>query len=285
MSGSQPLISMRNSGRVAAAITPRTRAIMAVHLYGLPAAAGPLRDLAAAHGVHLLGDAGQAFGATLDGQGVGALGAATAFSFYPTKNLAAYGDAGLVTTGDSALAERLRRARNHGQTQKYAHAELGWNSRLDALQAAVLSVKLRHLDAWSRARAENALRYDGLLEQAGLVGTGRVRPLARAPHSTHIFHQYTVRAERRDGLAEHLRARGIGHAVYYPVPLHLQRCFQDLGYRAGAFPRNEGLRLDFLLGSEGLRERVRSVEIDRDYRKKIEGLTPSDHAPVFADLD
>jgi dTDP-4-amino-4,6-dideoxygalactose transaminase len=216
--------------RVAAAITPRTRAIMAVHLYGLPAAAGPLRDLAAAHGVHLLGDAGQAFGATLDGQGVGALGAATAFSFYPTKNLAACGDAGLVTTGDSALAERLRRARNHGQTQKYAHAELGWNSRLDELQAAILRVKLRHLPAWTAARRAIAARYT-----AGLAGLPLGLPAER-PGATHVFHQYTIRTTRRDALAKHLAAAGIGTACHYPLPIPAQPLFRARGGAGAAYP-------------------------------------------------
>ena len=210
--------------RVSAAITPRTRVILAVHLYGLPAAMGPLRVLAQEHGVHLVEDAAQAFGATLGGRPVGGHGRAAAFSFYPTKNLAAYGDAGLVTTTDAALAAHLRLARNHGQTQKYRHAELGWTARLDELQAAILRVKLRHLPAWTLARQAVAARYND-----GLAGLPLVLPAER-PGATHVFHQYTVRTHRRDALAAHLAAAGIGTACHYPLPIPAQPMFRDLGY-------------------------------------------------------
>jgi dTDP-4-amino-4,6-dideoxygalactose transaminase len=216
--------------RVAAALTPRTRAIVPVHLYGLPAAMGPLRALAAGHGVAVVEDASQAFGATVGGQSVGALGDAAAFSFYPTKNLGACGDAGLVTTGDPDLAARLRRARNHGQTQKYVHAELGWTSRLDELQAAILRVKLRHLPEWTAARRAIAARYD-----AGLAGLPLVPP-AVGPGATHVFHQYTIRTSRRDALAKHLAQAGIGTACHYPQPIPAQPLFRDLGYDAAAYP-------------------------------------------------
>jgi dTDP-4-amino-4,6-dideoxygalactose transaminase len=216
--------------RVAAALTPRTRAILAVHLYGLPAAMGPLRAVAEAQGIPLLEDAAQAFGATLGGRHVGGHGRAAAFSFYPTKNLGAYGDAGLVTTTDPALAADLRLARNHGETQKYSHAKLGWTGRLDEIQAAILRVKLRHLPEWTRARQALAARYS-----AGLAGLPLVLPADR-PGATHVFHQYTVRTHRRDGLAKHLAAAGIGTACHYPLPIPAQPLFSELGYDAAAFP-------------------------------------------------
>jgi len=226
----EPATLTLDPDRVADAITPRTRVILAVHLYGLPAAMGPLRVLADARGVALVEDAAQAFGAMLGGRPIGGQGRAAAFSFYPTKNLAAYGDAGLITTTDAALATRLRRARNHGQTQKYRHVELGWTARLDELQAAILRVKLRHLPEWTRARQAVAARYS-----AGFAGLPLVLPAER-PGAVHVFHQYTVRTPRRDGLATHLAAAGIGTACHYPLPIPAQPLFQELGYDAEAFP-------------------------------------------------
>ena len=216
--------------RVAAAITPRTRALLAVHLYGQPAAMGPLRVLADVQGIPLLEDAAQAFGATLGGRHVGGHGNAAAFSFYPTKNLAACGDAGLVTTTDPALAAHLRRARNHGETAKYSHAELGWTARLDEMQAAILRVKLRHLPEWTRARQALAARY-----AEGLAGLPVILPAER-PGATHVFHQYTLRTPQRDALAKHLANAGIGTACHYPVPIPAQPLFRELGYDATAFP-------------------------------------------------
>ena len=216
--------------RVADAITPQTRVILAVHLYGLPADMGPLRVLAEARGVHLVEDAAQAFGAMLGGRAVGGHGHAAAFSFYPTKNLAAYGDAGLVTTTDAALAGHLRRARNHGQSQKYRHDELGWTARLDELQAAILRVKLRHLPEWTRARRAIAALYT-----AGLAGLPVILPAER-PGATHVFHQYTIRTPRRDALATRLAAADIGTACHYPLPIPAQPLFHSLGYDAEGFP-------------------------------------------------
>ena len=219
-----------DSDRAAAAMTPSTRAILPVHLYGLPAAMGPLRALADAHGVPLIEDAAQAFGATLGGRPVGSLGTAAAFSFYPTKNLGACGDAGLVTTSDGELALRLRRARNHGQAGKYEHVELGWASRLDELQAAILRVKLRHLPAWTEARRRIARRY-----AAGLAGCPLALP-PEPPGARHVFHQFTVRTPRRDALAKHLAVAGIGTACHYPQPIPGQLLFRELGYEASAYP-------------------------------------------------
>jgi dTDP-4-amino-4,6-dideoxygalactose transaminase len=226
----EPATLTLDPDRVAVAITPRTRVILAVHLYGLPAAMGSLRVLAEARGVHLVEDAAQAFGATLGGRPVGGHGRAAAFSFYPTKNLAAYGDAGLVTTTDAALAGHLRRARNHGQSRKYRHDEVGWTARLDELQAAILRVKLRHLPEWTRARQAIAARYG-----AGLDGLPVVLPAER-PGATHVFHQYTIRTPQRDTLAAHLAAAGIGTACHYPLPIPAQPLFHELGYDAEAFP-------------------------------------------------
>jgi dTDP-4-amino-4,6-dideoxygalactose transaminase len=226
----EPATLTLDPDRVADAITPRTRVILAVHLYGLPAAMGPLRVLAESRGLHLVEDAAQAFGATLGGRAVGGHGHAAAFSFYPTKNLAAYGDAGLVTTADATLAGHLRRARNHGQTQKYRHDEIGWTARLDELQAAILRVKLRHLPEWTRARQAIAARYG-----AGLAGLPVVLPAER-PGATHVYHQYTIRTTRRDALAAHLTADGIGTACHYPLPIPAQPLFHELGYDAEAFP-------------------------------------------------
>ncbi len=216
--------------RVADAITPQTRAILAVHLYGQPAAMGPLRVLADGHGIALVEDAAQAFGATLGGRPIGGHGRAAAFSFYPTKNLAAYGDAGLVTTNDGALATQLRLARNHGQTQKYHHTALGWTARLDEMQAAILRVKLRHLPDWTRARQAVAARY-----AEGLAGLPVVLPVER-PGATHVYHQYTIRTARRDALAAHLAAVGIGTACHYPLPIPAQPLFRDLGYDSTPYP-------------------------------------------------
>jgi dTDP-4-amino-4,6-dideoxygalactose transaminase len=226
----EPATLTLDPDRAAAAITPRTRAILAVHLYGLPAAMGPLRAAADAHGVPLLEDAAQAIGAMLGGRHVGGHGRAAAFSFYPTKNLGAYGDAGLVTTTDAALAAELRLIRNHGETQKYSHGRLGWTGRLDELQAAILRVKLRHLPEWTQARQALAARYG-----AGLAGLPLVLPTER-PGATHVFHQYTLRTPRRDALAKHLAAAGIGTACHYPLPIPAQPLFSQLGYDATAFP-------------------------------------------------
>jgi dTDP-4-amino-4,6-dideoxygalactose transaminase len=223
---------------------PRTRAIVTVHLFGQCAPLEALADIARRRRIHHVEDAAQALGAVWevsaqDHRHAGTTGSAGCYSFFPTKNLGGWGDGGAIVTGDGDRAERLRALRVHGGRQMYHHRWVGWNSRLDALQAAVLRVKLPHLDGWCGARADRAARYDAWLGEAGLVRAGRVRLPAREPRSTHIFHQYTLRVERRDELREHLRAAGIGHGVYYPVPLHLQECFAELGYRSGDLPNAE----------------------------------------------
>lgn len=226
-----------NPQAVAAAITPRTKAIMPVHLFGQPADLAPILQAAAARGIAVIEDAAQAIGAEYRGRPAGTWGAIGCFSFFPSKNLGAYGDAGLAITNDATLAHTLRLLRNHGMEPKYHHHLVGGNFRLDALQAAVLRVKLPHLNRWSAARQRNAARYRQLFADAGLEGTV-VLP-AEAAERTHIYNQFVIRAERRDALRECLTKQGIGTEIYYPVPFHLQPCFAGLGYTAGAFPNAE----------------------------------------------
>ncbi len=227
------------------AIGSRTRVILPVHIFGQCAEMDPILRIAERRGIPVVEDAAQALGAEYRSTPqdaplrAGALGALGCYSFFPSKNLGGFGDGGMIVTHDGPLAERLRVLRVHGGRQTYEHRFVGWNSRLDAIQAAVLRVKLPHLDSWSRGRAANAERYDRWFTESGLVGDGRVRLPGRILRSTHIFNQYTLRVERRDELRDHLRVRDIGHSVYYPIPLHLQECFQELGYRPGSFPRAE----------------------------------------------
>ena len=213
----------------------KVRAMMPVHLYGQMADMDALLPIARAHGLAVIEDAAQALGAELeDGRRAGSLGDIGCFSFFPTKNLGAFGDGGMCVTGSAELAERLRVLRVHGGEPKYYHALIGGNFRLDELQAAVLLVKLRELDTWTEARRRNAEHYTRLIEEAGLAG--HVTPPAAVPGYRHIFNQYVIRAERRDELRAHLAARGVGTEIYYPVPLHEQQCFAYLGYAADAFP-------------------------------------------------
>lgn len=224
-----------------AAVGERTRALVPVHLFGQMAPMEAFRSLADRRGLGLLEDAAQAIGAgqrlASGGEATtGTLGDVCAFSFFPSKNLGAFGDGGMVVTGDEGLAQRLMRLRVHGGRQMYHHEEVGYNSRLDALQAAVLSVKLPHLEGWSEARRRNAAYYDEALAGLDEVAVPRV-----APGNTSIYNQYTIRVRGavREDLQRHLAERGIGTAVYYPVPLHLQECFAYLGHREGDFPEAE----------------------------------------------
>jgi dTDP-4-amino-4,6-dideoxygalactose transaminase len=222
---------------------PRTlRALLPVHLYGQCADMDSFERLAAKYELPVVEDAAQAIGAAWGGRRAGALGTVAAFSFYPTKNLSAYGDAGLITTLDSEIAAHLRRLRNHGSPKRYLHDEIGWNSRLDAIQAAILRVKLPHIENWNRQRRTHAATYDRLLTQTGLLAAtadAPVRTLATSPHAHHVYHQYVIRAHRRDALREFLAARNIGSEVYYPIPLHLQPAFAYLGYHEGDLPESE----------------------------------------------
>ncbi len=219
------------------AITPRTRAIMPVHLFGLAAEMDPLMHAADRAGIPVIEDAAQAIGATYKAQPLGGIGALGCFSFLPSKNLGAFGDAGLLTTNDDALAARARLLRTHGMQPKYYHHLIGGNFRMDALQAAVLRVKAPHLDAWTAGRRRNAARYRELFREAGVDLAIRLpdEPADRV----HIFNQFVVRTPERDALKRHLDENGIGNEIYYPVPFHLQPCFADLGYRRGAFPHAE----------------------------------------------
>jgi dTDP-4-amino-4,6-dideoxygalactose transaminase len=218
------------------------RALLPVHLFGQCADMDAFARLGAEYQVPIVEDAAQAIGAAWRGHRAGSLGLAAAFSFYPTKNLSAMGDAGLVTTSSPDLAARLRRLRNHGSPRRYFHEELGWNGRLDAIQAAILRVKLPHVENWNRRRRERAATYDRLFTQAGLVspvGDSPIRILSVLPHAHHVFHQYVIRAQRRDDLRRFLSERKIGSEVYYPIPLHLQPAFTWLGYREGDLPESE----------------------------------------------
>jgi dTDP-4-amino-4,6-dideoxygalactose transaminase len=223
---------------IEAAITPRTRAIIVVHLFGQMTAMERILATAGRHGVPVIEDACQAIGARRQMGGAWRLAGETGwvgtFSFFPSKNLGGYGDGGMMVTQDDATAERLRRLRLHGGARQYFHDEVGTNSRLDTLQAAVLLAKLPLLTGWSAARRRNAARYAD-----GLAGLTQVTTPVSDPANEHIFHQYTLRAERRDELQAHLKARDIGTAVYYPLALHLQPCFAHLGYRPGALPVTE----------------------------------------------
>ncbi len=222
---------------VARAVTPRTRAIMPVHLYGQSADMDPIVETANRHGVAIIEDAAQAIGATYERRPVGGIGTIGCFSFFPSKNLGAFGDGGLVTAMDEALASRLRQMRNHGAEPKYFHKFVGGNFRLDALQAAVLRVKAKHLAAWTEARRANAARYVALFEEAGLADV--VGLPVEVPGRYHIYNQFIVRVRDRDRLRAHLDARHVGVEIYYPVPFHLQECFAPLGHREGDFPLAE----------------------------------------------
>jgi dTDP-4-amino-4,6-dideoxygalactose transaminase len=215
-------------------ITPRTRAIIAVHLYGMAADMDPIVALAKARKIPVIEDNAQAIGASYKGRPTGSLGDAACLSFYPTKNLGAYGDAGMVVTKSAELDVRIRTLRNHGQTEKYVSAEPGWNSRLDEIQAAILRVKLRHLDAWQRARQAHAAEYKKRLSKIPGVTT----PAIPAGYD-HVFHQYTIRVSNRDALHRALTEKKIGSAVYYPIPLHLQPLYASLGHKIGDFPNSE----------------------------------------------
>jgi dTDP-4-amino-4,6-dideoxygalactose transaminase len=216
----------------------RVRALMPVHLYGQSADMDPLMDIARRYGLKVIEDAAQAIGTEYkNGVRAGTIGDIGCFSFFPSKNLGAFGDAGLCTTNDPELAETLRVMRVHGGKPKYFHAVIGGNFRIDELQAAVLRVKLKYLDGWTEGRQRNAAYYDAAFAGADLGASLRTPPAVAG--GRHIFNQYVVRVERRDALKQHLAECGIGTEIYYPVPLHLQKCFAFLNYRAGDFPQSE----------------------------------------------
>jgi dTDP-4-amino-4,6-dideoxygalactose transaminase len=223
-----------DTSRLESKVTSRTRAIIPVHLYGQMADMDGVMRVAERHGLVVIEDAAQAIGAEHQGRRAGSIGQYGCFSFYPSKNLGAAGDGGLIVTNDAQRAEKLKCLRVHGSSSKYRHTLIGGNFRLDAIQAAVVTAKLPHLDDWTAARQRNAARYDRLFATAG-VGIG----LPTVATDRHIFNQYVVRVSQRDLLREHLQARGVGTDVYYPIPMHLQECFKRLGHTAGAFPVSE----------------------------------------------
>lgn len=232
--------------KIEAAITPRTKAIMPVHLFGQMADTAALQRVAEARGLPVVEDAAQALGAELASVRAGAAGAAGTYSFFPSKNLGGFGDGGMIVTNDDAVASRVRLLRNQGQQPKYFSLEIGGNFRLDALQAAILRAKLPHLDAWAEGRQRNAARYRQLFLDSGLAvshgelesGVSVALPV-ELPARRHVYNQFVIRARDRDGLRNHLREQGIGCEVYYPQPMHLQKCFADWEYREGAFPESE----------------------------------------------
>jgi dTDP-4-amino-4,6-dideoxygalactose transaminase len=228
--------------QLASKVTVRTRAIIPVHLYGQMAEMDAVMSLADAHDLIVIEDAAQAIGAEYKGRRAGSIGHYGCVSFFPSKNLGAAGDGGMIVTNDAERAERLACLRSHGSKPKYHHKIIGGNFRLDAIQAAIVSAKLPHLDAWTTARQRNAKNYEHLFEAAGLTKSANGSVLVRLPPvatDRHIFNQFVIRVSRRDELKAALQARGIGTEVYYPVPMHLQECFAYLGHRPGAFPESE----------------------------------------------
>ena len=225
---------------------PSLRAILPVHLYGQCADMDKMTEIAHEFKLGVVEDAAQAIGAAWRGKKAGTMGTAGAFSFYPTKNLSAWGDAGCAV-GPKNIVERMRSLRNHGSVRRYYHEEIGWNCRMDAIQAAVLRVKLKYLEKWNAARRERAATYDTLFKKTGLLGKNvKVQILETRREAHHVFHQYVIRAQRRDQLREFLAQKNIGTEVYYPLPLHLQECFAYLGYCKGDFPEAEAAAREVL---------------------------------------
>ncbi len=224
-----------------AALTPKTKAIIPVHLFGQAADMDPILEFARRHDLFVIEDAAQAHGAKYKGRRLGTMGDAGSFSFYPGKNLGAFGEAGAVITEDSQLQEKIRVLRDHGQSRKYRHTMVGWNCRMDGIQAAVLSVKLQHLNRGNALRRQHALQYDEALEGVEEV----IRPVA-ASYAEHVYHIYAIRVRERDEVMWRLNEKGIQCGVHYPVPIHLQQAYRSLGYQAGSFPVSEQIALEFI---------------------------------------
>ncbi len=222
--------------KVEAKITPRTKAIVVVHLYGQPADLDPLQKIAARHHVHLVEDCAQAHFAEYKGKRVGGFGITSSFSFYPGKNLGAYGEAGAATTNDAEVARKFRLFRDHGSVQKYSHESFGHNYRMEGIQGAVLGIKLKHLDDWTDRRRRHAAAYTERLR-----GVGDLILPSEMPYAKHVYHLYVIQTTQRDALQKYLSEQGIGTGLHYPIPLHLQKCFAHLGYRKGDFPASEQL--------------------------------------------
>jgi dTDP-4-amino-4,6-dideoxygalactose transaminase len=254
--------------KLEAAVTPRTRAIQPVHLYGQSAAMDPILEIARRHRIPVLEDACQAVGATDGGRPAGTMGALGAFSFYPTKNLAAAGDAGAVTTNDEELARLVRSLRQHGESRRYHHERVGGNFRMDAIQAAVLLAKLPRLKAWNERRRGIAARYGELLSEAARAG--KITLPWEAPGRRHVYHQYVVRVADRDAVRARLSEAGVATAVFYPVPFHLQECFADLGYREGSFPEAERAAKEVL--ALPIFAEMRDEEVERVAQELLKAL-------------
>jgi dTDP-4-amino-4,6-dideoxygalactose transaminase len=248
--------------KIESAITPRTKAIMPVHLYGQMAEMNPIMEVATKHNLFVIEDAAQSIGAEYQGRRAGSIGHFGCFSFYPSKNLGCPGDGGMITTNDPALAARVKALRNHGSTTKYYHTEVGGNFRLDALQAAILRVKLQYLDDWTAARQRNAGIYHRECRANGQFATSAIhnsennqsdQPSVNSitlpvelPHRRHVYNQFVIRTKRRDALLDNLKSQQIGCEIYYPLPLHLQECFAGLGYQIGDFPVAEAAAQEVL---------------------------------------
>jgi dTDP-4-amino-4,6-dideoxygalactose transaminase len=235
--------------KLSAAITDRTRAVIPVHLYGQMAEMDQLIEIARQHNLYVIEDAAQAIGAEYGGRRAGSIGDFGCYSFFPSKNLGGFGDGGMVTTNDALLADKVRLLRNHGDRPKYYHKVVGGNFRLDAIQAAVLRVKLRYLDEWTSARQRNAARYKSLFKEAGIVASIEregIRLPLEAAGRRHTYNYFVIGTQRRDALRAYLTARGIGTEIYYPVPLHLQECFAELGHGEGDFPVSEEMAKETL---------------------------------------
>jgi len=262
-----PLTYNIDPEKIESQITPRTRAIIPVHLYGQVAEMETVMDIASRHNLYVIEDAAQAIGSEYNGRRAGSIGHFGCFSFFPSKNLGGFGDGGMVTANDAELTAKVKLMRNHGYSPKYYNKVVGGNFRLDALQAAVLRVKLKYLDQWTEGRQRNAETYRKLFAESGLVtgvhsGSWKIALPAEAPQRRHIYNQFVIRSIRRDELIEHLKRRQIGCEVYYPVPLHLQECFADLGHKEGDFPASERAARETLalpIYPELTREMIESV--------------------------
>lgn len=229
-----------NSTKLEDAITPKTKAIIPVHLFGQPADLEPIIEIAKKHNLKVIEDAAQAHGAEYKGQKVGTFGDAACFSFYPAKNLGAFGDAGMITTNNDEIAEKVSILRNHGRFTKYEHTVEGYNYRIDALQAAILDVKLRHLDEWTEQRRHNAALYSELLQDVEIITPKEMN------YAKHVYHLYVIRTSQRDELREYLSDQEISTGIHYPIPLHLQPAYEYLGYEAGSFSVAEQMATEVL---------------------------------------
>ena len=230
-----------NPALLEAAITPKTKAIIPVHLFGQPVDMDPILAIAKKHGLYVVEDACQAHGAEYKGKKAGSMGVTGCFSFYPGKNLGAYGEGGAVVTNDDEIAEKIKMYRDQGQSKKYYHSVIGWNARLDGIQGAVLGVKLKYISDWNESRRKNAREYDRLL--AGVKGV--IAP-TEAPYAKHVYHIYAVRVKERDRLLEAMGAQGVSCGIHYPVPIHLQDAYRFLGHVEGSFPVAERTAAEFL---------------------------------------